>query len=149
MAGEDYDWFPLPPIDQEGILYAGEYAVIGTNGNRPEVRDFLDAVRGRADPVRTGRRSGLVEDLGEHQRRARTATRTRSWPTLSAVLVEAIANDTGRFDASDLMPGEVGAGSFWTGMVEYMQEGPDSLQDVLDEIEGELARVTDSTPGEG
>ena len=33
------------------------------------------------------------------------------------------------------MPAEVGAGSFWTGMVEYMQEGPDSLSGVLDEIE--------------
>jgi hypothetical protein len=26
---------------------------------------------------------------------------------------------TFRFDASDLMPGGVGAGSFWTGMVDY------------------------------
>jgi alpha-glucoside transport system substrate-binding protein len=51
------------------------------------------------------------------------------------VLTDAIANDTGRFDASDLMPGEVGAGSFWTGMVQYMQEGPESLSSVLEEIE--------------
>ena len=53
----------------------------------------------------------------------------------AAVLTDAIANDTGRFDASDLMPGEVGAGSFWTGMVQYMQEGPESLSSVLEEIE--------------
>ena len=26
---------------------------------------------------------------------------------------------TFRFDASDLMPGEIGAGAFWSGMVEY------------------------------
>jgi alpha-glucoside transport system substrate-binding protein len=26
---------------------------------------------------------------------------------------------TFRFDASDLMPGEIGAGTFWTGMVDY------------------------------
>jgi alpha-glucoside transport system substrate-binding protein len=26
---------------------------------------------------------------------------------------------TFRFDASDLMPGAIGAGSFWTGMVDY------------------------------
>jgi alpha-glucoside transport system substrate-binding protein len=42
---------------------------------------------------------------------------------------------TGRFDASDLMPTEVGAGSFWTGMVEYMQGGQDALPGVLDDIE--------------
>src|SRR5688572_26501669 len=40
-AGTDYDWFPLPPIDQEGTLYAGELTVVGTAGNRPEVVDFL------------------------------------------------------------------------------------------------------------
>ena len=40
-AGVDYDWFPLPPIDQEGILFGGELTVVGTAGNRPEVVDFL------------------------------------------------------------------------------------------------------------
>jgi hypothetical protein len=33
------------------------------------------------------------------------------------------------------MPAEVGSGSFWTGMMDYMREGPDSLQTVLDDIE--------------
>ena len=27
---------------------------------------------------------------------------------------------TFRFDGSDLMPGEIGAGAFWTGMVDYV-----------------------------
>ncbi len=40
-----------------------------------------------------------------------------------------------RFDASDLMPAAVGAGTFWTGMVEYVQGGPDSLDDVLQSIQ--------------
>jgi len=53
----------------------------------------------------------------------------------SAVLTDALASGTGRFDASDMMPPAVGSGSFWTGMVEYMQGGPDSLSGVLDEIE--------------
>jgi alpha-glucoside transport system substrate-binding protein len=38
-----------------------------------------------------------------------------------------------RFDASDLMPAEVGAGTFWTGMVDYIS-GID-LDRVLAEIE--------------
>jgi alpha-glucoside transport system substrate-binding protein len=33
------------------------------------------------------------------------------------------------------MPAEVGSGSFWSGMVEYVQSGPDALQKVLDDIE--------------
>src|SRR6478609_5468954 len=38
-----------------------------------------------------------------------------------------------RFDASDLMPGEVGAGTFWTGIVEWLTGS--STQDVVDKIE--------------
>jgi alpha-glucoside transport system substrate-binding protein len=38
-----------------------------------------------------------------------------------------------RFDASDLMPGEVGAGTFWTGMVNWFT-GSDT-QEVVDTIE--------------
>ncbi len=40
---------------------------------------------------------------------------------------------TFRFDGSDLMPGAVGAGSFWTGMVDYV--GGKSAQEVADEIQ--------------
>ena len=40
---------------------------------------------------------------------------------------------TFRFDGSDLMPGAVGAGSFWTGMVDYT--GGKSAQDVADAIQ--------------
>ena len=40
---------------------------------------------------------------------------------------------TFRFDGSDLMPGAVGAGSFWTGMVDFV--GGESAQDVADDIQ--------------
>src|SRR4051812_10641555 len=43
-SGVDYDWFVLPPIDKEGILYGGEVAVVGSN--RPEVVDFLNKFMG-------------------------------------------------------------------------------------------------------
>jgi alpha-glucoside transport system substrate-binding protein len=33
------------------------------------------------------------------------------------------------------MPAAVGSGSFWTGMVNYMKQGPNSLDSVLDSIE--------------
>ncbi|HPX47784.1 MAG TPA: carbohydrate ABC transporter substrate-binding protein, partial [Treponemataceae bacterium] len=38
-----------------------------------------------------------------------------------------------RFDASDLMPADVGAGSFWTGMVDYV--GGRKIDQVLSTIE--------------
>ncbi len=39
-----------------------------------------------------------------------------------------------RFDGSDLMPGAVGAGTFWSNMTQWIAEGKDS-QSVLDDIE--------------
>jgi alpha-glucoside transport system substrate-binding protein len=134
VAGEDYDWFPLPPIDQEGTLYAGEFLVVGTNGNRAEVKNFLEqfndvpiqcAMGGSDASSRISPNINVGADCYVNPILADS----------SAVLTDAIANNTGRFDASDLMPAEVGAGSFWTGMVQYMQDGPESLSTVLDDIE--------------
>lgn len=42
-------------------------------------------------------------------------------------------NTTFRFDASDLMPGAVGAGTFWTGMVDWINGTPTA--EVLESIE--------------
>ena len=39
-----------------------------------------------------------------------------------------------RFDASDLMPGEVGSGSFWKGMTSYIS-GTTDLDTALKEID--------------
>jgi alpha-glucoside transport system substrate-binding protein len=131
-AGVDYDWFPLPPIDQEGTLYAGELTVVGSN--RPEVVDFLN--RFIAEDVQC--------EMGGVQASSRISPNVNVGPECyandiladaSVVLTEALSSGTGRFDASDLMPAEVGSGSFWTGMVEYMRGGPDNVEQVLDDIE--------------
>jgi alpha-glucoside transport system substrate-binding protein len=44
-----------------------------------------------------------------------------------------------RFDASDLMPGVVGAGSFWKGMTDYVSGAAD-LDTVLEEIDASWPR---------
>jgi alpha-glucoside transport system substrate-binding protein len=134
VAGEDYDWFVFPPIDQEGILFAGELTVVGSNGNRPEVVDFLN--RFIAQNVQC--------EMGGVAASSRISPNVEVGPDCyandiladaSEILTNALSEGTGRFDASDLMPAEVGSGSFWTGMVEYVQSGPDSLEGVLDDIE--------------
>ena len=131
-AGVDYDWFPFPPIDQEGILYGGEMAV--TFRNAPEVVDFLNkfisddfqcAMGGEQASSRISPSAGVGPDCYVNTILADS----------SEVLTGALQEGTGRFDASDLMPAAVGSGSFWTGMVTYMQNGPDSLSGVLDDIE--------------
>jgi alpha-glucoside transport system substrate-binding protein len=131
-AGVDYDWFPLPPIDEEGTLFAGELAV--TFRNAPEVKDFLEKF--------------MAEDIqcamGGETASSRISPNVNVGPdcyaneilsAASGVLTDALEGGTGRFDASDLMPTEVGAGSFWTGMIKYMREGPGSLDQVLSDIE--------------
>jgi alpha-glucoside transport system substrate-binding protein len=131
-AGVDYDWFPFPPIDQEGTLFAGELAV--TFRNAPEVTDFLNQfidvpIQCAMGGVTASSRISPNVNVGPE------CYANQILADASAVLTDALASGTGRFDASDLMPTEVGAGSFWTGMVAYMQEGPDSLGTVLDDIE--------------
>jgi alpha-glucoside transport system substrate-binding protein len=133
-SGVDYDWFPLPPIDQEGTLIAGEFAIVGTGGNRPEVVDFLN--RFISEEIQCAQ--GGVPASSRISPNINVGGDCYSDPILSdsaTVITEALANDTARFDASDLMPAEVGAGSFWTGMVQYLQEGPDALPTVLEEID--------------
>jgi alpha-glucoside transport system substrate-binding protein len=54
-------------------------------------------------------------------------------PTTQAVAQVATEADVFRFDGSDLMPGEVGAGSFWQGMIAWF--GGEPTEQVLDDIE--------------
>jgi alpha-glucoside transport system substrate-binding protein len=134
VAGEDYDWFALPPIDQEGILYAGELTVVGKNANRPEVVDFLNRfiaedVQCEMGSVTASSRISPNVNVGEE------CYANDILADASVILTDALTEGTGRFDASDLMPAEVGQGSFWTAMVDYMKGGPDSLQGALDDVE--------------
>ncbi|MGZ5329532.1 MAG: ABC transporter substrate-binding protein [Actinomycetota bacterium] len=131
-AGVDYDWFPLPPIDQQGILYAGEMAVVGRDA--PEVRDFLTQFMGTDVQCAMGGITAASR-ISPNVNVGTECYANQILADASVVLSDAAKQGTGGFDASDLMPPEVGSGSFWTGMVEYMQEGPDSLKKVMDEIE--------------
>jgi alpha-glucoside transport system substrate-binding protein len=54
-------------------------------------------------------------------------------PTLKKMNDILLNATTFRFDGSDLMPGAVGAGTFWTGMVDYA--GGKSAQEVADAIQ--------------
>jgi alpha-glucoside transport system substrate-binding protein len=131
-AGTDYDWFPFPPIDQEGTLFAGEFLVAFRDD--PEVVDFVERFTGEEVQCAQG---GDVAG-------SRISPNTDVGPDCYAndiladsaeILIDALENDTGRFDASDLMPPQVGSGSFWSEMMTYMQAGPDGAQTALDNIE--------------
>jgi alpha-glucoside transport system substrate-binding protein len=131
-AGVDYDWFPTPPIDEDNKLFAGELAMVFSN--RPEIVDFLE--RFSSEPVQCAMGGDIA--LGRLSPNVNVGKECYANPILaeaSTILTDVLAQGTGGFDAGDQMPPEVGSGTFWTGMVEYMQQGPESLQGVLDDIE--------------
>jgi alpha-glucoside transport system substrate-binding protein len=130
--GVDYDWFPFPPIEQEGTLFAGEFAV--TFRDAPEVRDFLE--RFAAEDVQCAQGGDVASSrVSPNINVGPDCYANEILADASVVLTDALENDTGRFDASDQMPPAVGSGSFWSEMMTYMQQGPDSATTVLDEIE--------------
>jgi alpha-glucoside transport system substrate-binding protein len=131
--GVDYDWFPFPGQNQQGTLFAGELAVVFSN--RPEVKDFLE--RFMAEDVQCA--------MGSEPGSSRISPNVNVGPdcypnpilaAASKVLAEALTGGgAAGFDASDQMPPQVGSGSFWTEMMGYMKDGPDSLKTHLDNIE--------------
>ena len=54
---------------------------------------------------------------------------------LGDIIADALAADAFRFDASDLMPPEVGAGSFWKEMMNLAVEGPGYIDTALANID--------------
>ena len=127
--GTDYGVFYLPGIDAaygSPFLVAGD--IMAQFNERPEVNALMEYF---TTPESAG---GWMSDggaLAVHQ----TATPDMYGQELERSLAELVANATSfRFDASDLMPGEVGSGSFWTGMVDYVS-GANDLDTVVAEID--------------
>jgi alpha-glucoside transport system substrate-binding protein len=128
-AGVDYDFFYLPPIDEaygKPFLVAGD--IMAMFNDRPEVRALMEYF---TTPQSA---SGWLETggaLAAHQ----TATPEMYGVDLERGIAELVSQATSfRFDGSDLMPGEVGAGSFWKGMTDWVSGAAD-LDTVLSEID--------------
>ena len=124
---------PVPDIDPgvKGALGAGELAAVFAD--RPEVREFLSdfvstqvqCAQGASAAGRISPNTSVGSDCYSNEILA----------TQAQAVVAALATEGFRFDASDLMPSEVGSGQFWTGMNEYMRGGPDTLDGVLEDID--------------
>jgi alpha-glucoside transport system substrate-binding protein len=134
VAGEDYDFFYLPPIDEafgRPALAAGDIMVMFND--RPEVRalmEFFSTPAGVEEWVKLG--GTLSPHKGAQVEWAPTVTDQK----IAQLLLDATSV---RFDASDLMPAEVGAGTFWSGMVNYYSGAAD-LDTVLAEIDASWPR---------
>jgi alpha-glucoside transport system substrate-binding protein len=114
-AGVDYDFFYLPPIDPaygKPVLGAGDiYAMFN---DRPEVRAVMQYFS-------TGESlKGWIEAGGAISPHNDSNLDWYADPVTRGV-AEILLNATAfRFDASDLMPGAVGAGTFWKYMTDYV-----------------------------
>jgi len=128
-AGVDYDWFYFPPIDEQygnPVLVAGD--ILAMFNDRPEVRAVMEFFT-TGESVKTWVQSGgMIAPMNDAK---------LEWYTteLDRRMAELIQNATTiRFDASDLMPGSVGAGTFWKGMTDYVS-GTADLDQAMEQIQ--------------
>ena len=129
-VGTDVDYFYLPPIDEDlgkPVLGAGD--IYGVFNDRPEVREFVKYLTTGASTEYWVKSGGFVSPHND--------TPMDWYPTdADRGYAEILQNATTfRFDGSDLMPGAVGAGSFWTGMVDYVSANGENLDEVMQTID--------------
>ncbi|SEU29580.1 ABC transporter substrate-binding protein [Paenibacillus sp. NFR01] len=126
---EDYDWFYLPPIDEQygkPVLVAGDiYAMFN---DRPEVRAVMEFFT-TGESIKSWVQSGGV--IAPMNDASLDWYQSESDRRMAQLVQDAT---TLRFDGSDLMPGKVGAGSFWKGMTDYVS-GTATLDQALEQIQ--------------
>ncbi|MCF8487259.1 MAG: ABC transporter substrate-binding protein [Rhodobacteraceae bacterium] len=127
--GVDADFFYFPAYAEKdlGKPVLGAGTLFGITKDSPAARAFIDWLKVPvAHEVWMAQSGFLTPHKGVNVDLYGDATLKK----MGGILLGA---DTFRFDGSDLMPGGVGAGSFWTGMVDYA--GGKSAQDVADAIQ--------------
>jgi alpha-glucoside transport system substrate-binding protein len=134
VPGVDYDFFYFPPIDPaygKPFLVAGD--IMAMFNDRPEVRALMEFF---TVPESAGGWLANGGALAAHL----TATPEMYGQDLERGIAELVLQATSfRFDGSDLMPGEVGAGSFWKGMTDWVS-GAATLDAVLADIDDSWPR---------
>jgi alpha-glucoside transport system substrate-binding protein len=135
-AGVDYDFFYLPPIDPaygKPVLFAGD--LFSMFNDRPEVRALMQYFT-TYEAIQPWIKIGGGA-LSPHKNSV-LADYTNA---LDRKAAETILNaSSARFDGSDLMPAEVGSGSFWKGVTDYVS-GSANLDQALTTIQNGWANV--------
>jgi alpha-glucoside transport system substrate-binding protein len=120
VGGVDYDFFYLPGIDEEygkPALVAGD--IWSAFSDRPEVRAVM-AWFTRGDHLKSWLASGGA--ISPHKDADLAWYGNESDRGVAAILANATSV---RFDGSDLMPGEVGSGSFWKEVTSWLSGSQD------------------------
>lgn len=128
VAGEDYDVFPFPPISPifgNPLLGAGD--LISAFNDTAETRALLNYL---ASAEAQGIWCKALGKLAVNK----TVDPSIYPDPITVKAAEMLANaEVFRFDGSDLMPAAVGAGTFWSGVLDFVSGIP--LDTVLASIE--------------
>jgi alpha-glucoside transport system substrate-binding protein len=131
VAGEDYNFFYLPASTSVdlGKPVLGSGNLVSITKDSPAARAFIDFLKTPiAHEIWMAQPNGSF--LSAHKGVNTDVYNSQANKDLGQILLNAT---TFRFDGSDLMPGPIGAGAFWTGMVDLV--GGKSAQDVATDIQ--------------
>lgn len=115
VLGLDADFFYFPSYESKGlgnpVLGAG--TMMSITKDSKGARAFMEFIRSPiAQEIWMSQQSFLTAHLGANPELYSSDAARKQGEILRYAT-------TFRFDGSDLMPGKIGAGSFWTGMVDY------------------------------
>ena len=137
VAGEDYDFFYLPAYASKNlgnpVLGSGNVVTIAKDS--PAARAFIEFLQTPlAHEIWMAAPNSAF--LSAHNGANTAVYSSQALRDQGEILLDAT---TFRFDGSDLMPGPIGAGAFWTGMVDFIlgasaEEVTTRIQDVWDTL---------------
>ena len=135
--GTQTDVFPFPPITNRSRGWVlGGGGMVASFADRPEVREVIRLL---LSPEHGAGWAGLGATLSPSRRFDPSSFRPGAWGsfwrTQADLLRTALDEGTFRFDASDLMPSEIGGDAFWKAMLKYAKEGPGSLDEILADLD--------------
>lgn len=132
-VGTTTDAFPFPSLGAANDdVVVGGLSTVMAFADRPEVREvvrFLASPEFGQDWFTSG------EGNFSANSRFDASAYDPVWRRQADNLRAALDADTFRVDGSDLMPPEVGTNPFWQAMIRYLDDGPQSLDAILAELE--------------
>ncbi|MDQ3930375.1 MAG: ABC transporter substrate-binding protein [Chloroflexota bacterium] len=129
-VGEDIAYFYLPPIDPAyGKPVLGSGSISAMFNNRPEVVEVMKFLA-TGESMKTEAQAGVA--VAPHKDADPSWYPNEATRGFAQILQNAT---TFRFDGSDLMPSAVGAGSFWTGIVDWVGAEGQNTDQVLQNID--------------
>ena len=135
IVGEDADFFymPAPASGDLGQPVLGGGTMFAVLSDNPAAMAFVDFLKTPAAHEIWMAQQGFVTPFTGANVEAYDDPTVRR---MGEILLDATVF---RFDGSDLMPGAIGAGAFWTGMIDFV--GGASAQEVADRIQDTWASL--------